>query len=69
MTSKMDSYVSEWLDIMLDATKSEYRSDLEPFEVYKERMKTQGVKAFDDYVKSIEHGYKVILDNIKSEEK
>lgn len=69
MSSKMDSYFAEWLDIMLDTTKSEYRSDLEPFEVYKERMKSQGVQVFKDYVKSIEHGYQVIIDDIKAEKK
>ncbi len=69
MSSKMEGFFAEWLDIMLDTTKTEYHNDLEPFNVYKERMKAQGVKVFNDFVNSIQRGYDVILDQIKAEEK
>jgi len=54
---------------MLDTTKSEYHNDLEPFNVYKERMKAQGVKVFNEYVGSIQNGYDLILNQIKIDEK
>lgn len=69
MSSKMDAFFSEWLDIMLDVSKVDYHNDLEPFNVYKERMKAQGVKVFQDYTNSIQHGYNIILEQIKSDEK
>jgi|NOAtaT_5_FD_contig_31_2155163_length_1023_multi_5_in_0_out_0_2 hypothetical protein len=69
MSTKAETFFSEWLDIMLDTTKSEYHNDLEPFNVYKERMKAQGVKVFNEYVGSIQNGYDLILNQIKIDEK
>lgn len=69
MSSKAETFFSEWLDVMLDTSKADYHSDLEPFNVYKERMKAQGVQVFNNYVNSIQNGYELILEDIKSEEK
>lgn len=68
MSIKSDTFFNEWLDIVLDAEKSDYHSDLEPFNVYKERMKAEGLKAFNDYIGSVDNGYHLILEKIKHNE-
>lgn len=65
--SKMDEIVVEWLDIAVDSTKDAYHSNVEPFEVYKERVKLKGLRAFNDYLNSIEHGYELIIQRLESE--
>lgn len=65
--SQFDSIVLEWLDISTEASKSDYQSKLEPFDAYKEKVKAKGLRAFNDYLNSIEHGYQVILDHIEAE--
>lgn len=65
--SAFDNIVSEWIDLSIDATKNEYTSKIEPFEIYKEKVKMKGLRAFNDYLNSIENGYHVILERIERE--
>jgi len=65
--SRFDSIVMEWLDVSVEATKGDYSSQLEPFETYKEKVKLKGLRAFNDYLNSIEHGYQVIIDKLEEE--
>ncbi len=63
---KFDEIVGEWLDVSLDAAEAEHQSDVEPFKAFKERAKAKGIRAFNDYLNSIEHGYELIIQRIES---
>lgn len=67
--SDLDTIFGEMMDVIIDQDKENYHNDLEPFEVYKERTKVKGVKVFNDYINSVQHGYDVILQKIKTETK
>lgn len=65
--SKFDGIISEWIDSSLDVTKSAYHNELEPFSSYKERVKLKGIRAFNDYLNCIHHGYELILQRLEAE--
>lgn len=66
--SKSEEIVAEWLDIVVDSTEPEYHSNLQPFEMYKEKLKAQGLEAFKEYVKTIQKGYELIVDRIQKDQ-
>lgn len=65
--SKLDGIISEWMDTSLDACEMEYHNDFEPFSAYKEKVKVKGIRAFNDYLNSIHHGYELIIQRLESE--
>lgn len=65
--SKFDGIIADWLDISLDATETEYHNDFEPFSVYKEKVISKGIRAFNDYTNCIQHGYELIIRTLEND--
>lgn len=65
--SKVKTLRSDLLNIILEAKRPEYRSQLEPFEVYAQKLKDKYILAHDDYIKSLQQGYEVIIATIEDQ--
>ena len=63
-----DNPMAEFLDGLFDKAieekKYEHQNQLESFESYKKRTKLQCHEAYNDYIKHLQHGYQVIIDEI-----
>lgn len=64
---KIKELRSDLLKIVLEAKRPEYKSQLEPYEVYANRLKEQCILAHDEYIKCLQHGYEVIIETIENE--
>lgn len=65
--SSFEGILGEWMDVSLEATELEYHNKLEPFSVYKERVKMKGIRAFNDYLNCIQHGYEIIINKLEAD--
>jgi hypothetical protein len=65
--SKIKSLRSDLLNIILEAKRPEYRSQLEPYEAYANKLKEQCILVNDEYIKGLQNGYEVIISTIEAQ--
>ncbi len=56
----------ELFDLAVESSRVDYKGTLEPFEVYKERMKAQNVPAFCEYLERVQKGYQAIIKKLEA---
>lgn len=57
------------VDVVIDNIKEGYKSDLEPFEAYAERVRAEMYSNIDDFRTRFLNGYHVILEELAKEKK
>lgn len=65
--ASLEEVKDEMIDLIIERQRSTYKSDLEPFDAYKGRIKEQYKQWWNDYFTKLSHGYQVILDVINHE--
>ena len=64
--SVVKEVMSKILDMTLEQGKDGYNNKLISFEMHKQRVKIESLKAFDTYVHRLEHGYTAIIQTIEN---
>lgn len=58
--------VEEFSEVVLESLKTQYHSELEPFENYAQKVKMQVAKDVDDFRRRFVRGYHVLLEEVKA---
>ena len=58
--------LEDFTDLMMESMKNEYKSELEPFEVYAQKLKSQIHATPHEFQARIIHGYDVLLQQLIS---
>ncbi|CCB86963.1 MULTISPECIES: hypothetical protein [Parachlamydia] len=64
---KYEKTVEEVANAVADSMKDDYQNDLEPFELYAERIKAKIHSEMDDFRERLAKGYQVLLDEVKKQ--
>ncbi len=66
---KVDDAVKELADVIEDSLKEDYHSDLEPFEVYAQKVRANIYKTMEEFQARFVNGYEILLKEIEKEKK
>lgn len=61
---KLQEVRDKIFDLLLESKREEHRNSLESFDQYKARTKQQYHQMFNTYLKEIQHGYALIIDEL-----
>ncbi|MBS4168881.1 hypothetical protein [Parachlamydia sp. AcF125] len=64
---KYEETLEEVADAVVDSLKEGYRNDLEPFELYAERIKSKIYSTMGNFRERLAKGYQVLLDEVKKQ--
>lgn len=65
--SSLKSLKLDLIDAILEGQRQGYNNPLEPFEAYANRVKEEWMSTYDEYIKSLQHGYEAIVETIDAE--
>jgi len=64
---KLDDSIKEFADLVVESLKEGYRNDLEPFEVYAQKIRSHIHANAEEFRTRFSRGYHVLLDELKRE--
>lgn len=67
--SETQKILENIIDKAIDTTKESYQNPLVSYENYKKGLKEQAIEAINEYSEHIQHGYEVILERLRTQNK
>lgn len=61
--------IEEFAEVIVEDSKEQYRSDLEPFELYAARVKSKVHANMEEFRSRFAKGYHILLDELQKESK
>lgn len=59
--------IDELAQIFIDDAEQHYRSQLEPFDVYAQKVRNEFHHTLSDFRKRFAHGYKVLIQKVRDQ--
>ncbi len=56
--------LKDFADLLIDSMKQEYKNELEPFEVYAQKLRSQIHANVNEFQARIAHGYDILLQEL-----
>lgn len=65
--AELERSMEDLLDVIVDDLKEHYKSDLEPFDLYAQKVRSHLYSSIEEYHKRFVKGYSALLEQIKKE--
>jgi iron-sulfur cluster repair protein YtfE (RIC family) len=58
--------IQEFADLFVESMRDQYKKELEPFEVYAQKIRSQLHENIDEFRARIAHGYDILLQELST---